>query len=980
MNVSMVMISPPEELIRRFGRCLALVCTVVGALVLLGWYFDIPWLKQLDSEWVSMKANTALGFVIAGLALYQRHQRVQPTQFFYWAAGLLTLLGLLTLAEYLLNSDFGIDQWLFQDNIAATATSHAGRMAPATALSFIFLGLAMMLWDSTATVAERLASGLVYSILLIAFLVVLGYGYSVQSLYRVQVFTAMALHTAFVFIALSISLLSLNTERGLMRILASPMTGGRIARRLLPVIVVLPLVLGWLRLEGQHLGWYDTNFGVALTILLMVLLLTLLVLHHAQLLNDQDSSLQMQNRLQTLILDSMSEGVVVIDTSGQFQVFNPAAEAIVGLGSTQTTSTEWNHYFGVFYPESMSLYPPDELPLLRSLAGVTINNETQFIRNPLCPEGVFINVSSRPLRNEQSQIIGAVAVFHDITEKRRTDEALAQALTHLAAQNKEIAANNKALEQTGRLKSEFLANMSHELRTPLNAIIGFSEVLKDGLAGPLSDKQAEYVEEVFDGAQHLLALINDILDLSKVEAGKLELETETVAVAKLLQDSLSIIKEKALQRHITLSLEISAAPQYLIADARKLKQIVYNLLSNAVKFTPDGGQVSVSARVVSRDAWPRFESVEMTVRQLPLPDNDWQDFLDITVCDSGIGIAAVDLARLFQPFMQVDASLARNFEGTGLGLMLVKRMAELHGGTVAVASALGQGTCFSVCLPYRRQDNNLNMVSPSQPESGHGLHAQAAAATKTAQQVLIIEDNKGAAEILRLYLQNAGFGVAWAVDAEQGLAMVTDHCPDLIILDLLLPQMSGWEVLERLKASPVLAHIPVVIVSIVAERQRGFALGAAQVLNKPLQRVELLAALNQLGFGSTDAQVYTVLAVDDDPSMHSLLTSFLSTEQNCSLHCVHSGREALDQIHQAMPDLLILDLMMPGLSGFDVIDVLKSDPATDALPILILTAKVITSADRERLNSHVLSIIEKSHFNRERFLAEVWRALRGQPS
>jgi len=969
----------PDVLIRRLGRLLALASAVVGVLVLCGWVLDLAWLTQLHPSWVSMKANTALGFTVAGTVLYLRHRQERVTLSFRMAAGFLALLGLFTLAQYVFGLNLGIDQWLFQEDSAAKATSHPGRMSPATALCFLLLGLAMLLRDSASDAGKNVAPWLGQTIALIAFLAILGYSYGVQSLYQVATFTSMALHTASAFMALSLALMSLDTERGPMRILASPATGGLMARRLFPVVFVLPLVLGWLHLQGQELGWYDTNIGVALSTLFTVLLLALLVLHSARLMNEQDASLQAQNRLQALILASMSEGVVVTNAHGRFQLFNPAAEATLGLGPTQSPIEEWNRYCGAFHPESMNPYRPEEIPLSRSLQGEMIDDEEQFIRNSQRPDGLFISVSARPLHNAQDEIVGAVAVFHDVTEKRRAETALAQAAAELRERNAEIVTKNSALENASRLKSEFLATMSHELRTPLNAIIGFSEVLKDGLGGTLSEQQAEYVDEVFDSAQHLLALINDILDLSKVEAGKMELETEPLAVAELLRGSLSIIKEQALRNHIALTLDLTGAPVHVIADARKLKQILYNLLSNAVKFTPEGGRVGVSARAVSREALRQVAPAGMALRQLPLPDSDWQEFLEIKVCDSGMGMPAAVLDQLFQPFMQVDASLARNFEGTGLGLALVKRMTELHGGTVAVASAPGQGTCLTVWLPCRTEGGCVENTGGS--EHSHALSEQATAIpteAAAAKHALVIEDDPAAAELLRLYLQGASFSVARAPDAEQGLAMAAAERPDLITLDLLLPHMSGWEALARLKANPELARVPVVIVSIVAERKLGVALGAAEVLQKPLRRRDLLDALHELGLSEKQGRPYSVLAVDDNPTMLTLLTSYLSAAKNCTLLTASSGREALDRIRQSLPDVLILDLMMPGLSGFDVIDELKADPATAALPILILTAKTITAADRERLNGQVLKIMEKGSFKREHFLNEVQRAVGGR--
>ena len=297
-----------------------------------------------------------------------------------------------------------------------------------------------------------------------------------------------------------------------------------------------------------------------------------------------------------------------------------------------------------------------------------------------------------------------------ILEQKNDD--LAKVNDELIGHQQQIAEKNRQLELASHLKSEFLANMSHELRTPLNAIIGFSELLKDGLQGALNDPQHASVTEIYHGGTHLLALINDVLDLSKVEAGQMNLDLEPVHVAAMLQSSLSIVKEKAHHRGIQLKLSIadeitgSDAPQ-MFADARKLKQIVYNLLSNAVKFTAERGHILILARRVTReqasdDALQHLAATaEMQIRLLPLPDNEYTDFLEISVTDNGKGIAGNDLQELFQPFVQLESSLTKKHEGTGLGLALIKRLAELHGGTVAVASAVEHGSCFVVWLPLR---------------------------------------------------------------------------------------------------------------------------------------------------------------------------------------------------------------------------------------------------------------------------------------
>lgn len=547
----------------------------------------------------------------------------------------------------------------------------------------------------------------------------------------------------------------------------------------------------------------------------------------------------------------------------------------------------------------------------------------------------------------------------EITVRKRTEHTLHQ---------KNIDLKNATLA-----KSRFLATMSHELRTPLNAIIGFSEVLKDGLFGKLSQKQNTYISQIFNSGQHLLALINDILDLSKIEAGKMTLDTDEVALNKLLQACLDDFTDRAEKRDIVLQFEAHEGDDCIIADERKLRQIVYNLLSNAVKFTPGGGEVRLSWHPVKRSELRIVAEEGMATRLLPLPPSNFEEFIEIRVSDNGIGISSQDLPNLFQTFVQLDSSLTRQHEGTGLGLNMISRLAELHGGTVGVASAPGQGTHFVVWLPWRKTKANDLIASPDPADSIGSPSLQ-----KPALQVLIIENDQSAAELLRIHLESAGFQAQWAPDAASALDLARQQPPDLITLDLLLPDSSGWEVLDKIKTMSQLDTVPVVIVSILAdemmETQKGFALGVAKMLQKPVARKTLLDAIATLGLGDGDASESTVLVIDDDPLAIELVTAHLQG-QNCKVLHAYNGYSALDIASQTRPDLIILDLMLPDISGFDVSDTLKRQLDTASVPILVLTAKTITKQERERLSGFVLKIMEKGSFNRQQFLAEVHRAL-----
>lgn len=592
----------------------------------------------------------------------------------------------------------------------------------------------------------------------------------------------------------------------------------------------------------------------------------------------------------------------------------------------------------------------------------------------LCP-AIYLNkllaivvvVSSRTLGDRDQSFLERICAqlgvaLHNVQQY----DDLKLLAGQLRLRSEEISRQNMQLEEASRMKSEFLANMSHELRTPLNAIIGFSEVMRDGLVGPMTEQQKEYVSDIFDSGQHLLYLINDVLDLSKIEAGKMVLEGEQTAIAQLLHNCLSIIREKAMAHRIQLSIDAPDTLGTSWLDPRKVKQIVYNLLSNAVKFTPENGKVALSARVVARqDVLCRMEKRPEMHTQLTA---DAAEYLEISVTDTGIGIAYPDMTRLFQPFVQLDSSLSRRFDGTGLGLVMVKKLAELHGGAVAVASIPDKGSTFTVWLPYHSDPASH---VPADAMAGGQAPGQS---LNTSPLVLIVEDEYRAADLIRLQLEKEGCRTVCAPTAEIALNMLHEGCsPDLITLDILLPGMDGWDFLARLKKESVHAHIPVVIISIVADGSKGLSLGASSVLQKPVSADELALALADLGFVQPSGAA-TVLVIDDDPRAVEIISTYLEKAGYTVLRA-YGGEEGLQVAQSHQPELIILDLMMPGIGGFEIVDTLKSAPKTAQIPIIVLTAKYLSPDDRKALNGHVLQIVEKAQFNHGNFISEVHRAL-----
>jgi len=572
-------------------------------------------------------------------------------------------------------------------------------------------------------------------------------------------------------------------------------------------------------------------------------------------------------------------------------------------------------------------------------------------------EETVVSYNAATFHNRDRKLQGVFAAARDVTERKRFERTLEE--------------KNIELIHASRMKSEFLATMSHELRTPLNAIIGFSEALKDGLMGQMSVTQHEYIGDIFTSGQHLLSLINDILDLSKVEAGMMALDLEAVDLKNLLSSSLSIVKEKAAAQNIRLELDGVEDMGLLQLDVRKTKQIVYNLLSNAVKFSANGGRVTLQARRVSR-ATVGTMSGGWAVHGFPLRDNEYNEFVEISVTDHGIGISRENMAKLFQAFSQIDSSLARRFEGTGLGLAMVKQLAELQGGAVAVASSEGEGACFAAWLPLRKQLAD----AATAPDSV--LAVNAAAPEFKERIALVVEDEDRAADLVRLLLEAEGFTVLRAASAEAALHMAPQQALSLITLDLQLPGIDGWEFLLRIRESKSLAQVPVVIISGHIDGNLTLTRGADAMLQKPISRAQLKASLSKLGLQAVQGHTHTVLVVDDDPLAVEVIAKFLPAPEYAVLRA-YGGGEAITMARRLRPDLILLDLMMPEVSGFDVVKILQGSSDTARIPILVVTAKMITAEDRAALSAdpaNIIHIVKKTEFNNELFIAEVRRTLR----
>lgn len=485
---------------------------------------------------------------------------------------------------------------------------------------------------------------------------------------------------------------------------------------------------------------------------------------------------------------------------------------------------------------------------------------------------------------------------------------------------------NTQLQEANEHKSVFLANMSHELRTPLNAILGFSELLIDDVGQQRLDSATglSFLEQIHTSGQHLLGLINDILDLSKIEAGQMELRLEVVDVDQIINEAVTMVEPLADKKQIRL--EAARGGGRLLADSAKLHQMLLNLLSNAIKFTPQGGSVEIAVA-------------------------NFADSLQIDVRDSGIGIAPADQERIFGEFQQVDSSVARQQTGTGLGLTLTRRFALLHNGSLTVRSEVGMGSTFRLTLPRTIGAAGTREVAAKDtpaPELGEDRPL-----------VLVVEDHPPAAELVVRHLARGGFRAEVARTGTEAVALARELRPVAITLDILLPELDGWGVLNQLKQEESTSDIPVVVVSVVDNPDLGRALGAIDYFVKPVSAKELLNRLNRYRFGRRfGREEVRVLVVDDEEANRRWLTEILEPA-GFTVIAAKGGRDAIEFAQSGRPDLVLLDLLMPEVNGFDVVSALRATEATAAIPIMILTGKNLSKSDKRQLNGHVAAILSR---------------------
>ena len=562
-----------------------------------------------------------------------------------------------------------------------------------------------------------------------------------------------------------------------------------------------------------------------------------------------------------------------------------------------------------------------------------------------------VQVSSSPLK-QANQDVGTIIFMRDMTHQKQVENEIRRVNLDLAA------ARDQAL-QSNRAKSAFLANMSHELRTPLNAIIGYSEMLQEEAEEANNTGNITDLQKIYGAGRHLLTLINDILDLSKIEAGKMDLYSEPFEIAPLIQEVVATLQPLIDQNRNTLTVNVPDDIGDMKADITKVRQALFNLLTNAAKFT-EKGEITLTA-----------------ARQ----DREHISWITYTVADTGIGMTPEQQTNLFQYFAQADPSTTRKYGGTGLGLAISQRFCQMMGGDITVESTVDEGSTFVIRLPAETPEFHpyaitsgygegdvtpTNIVAPEKRRFTATIQTERRTIMST---VLVIDNDPSVRDLLQRFLERSGFRTETAVDGKSGLHAARVLKPSVIILDVMMPLMDGWEVISALKSDSKLSDIPVIMLSMAEDKKRGFAMGAASFLSKPIEWGVLDKVVKKAVRGGTQ-NASPVLVVDDNAEIRELVSRTL-TKNGWTVTEAADGREALERVAEQTPALILLDLAMPEMDGFTFISKLNENETWRNIPVVVLTARDLSQVDKERLQGSVRSILSKGAYSSEQLLSEV---------
>ena len=637
-----------------------------------------------------------------------------------------------------------------------------------------------------------------------------------------------------------------------------------------------------------------------------------------------EAALERLNRQTQLILESAGEGIFGLNLQKKIVFVNLAGAKMLGYQAEELIGA---HQHALIHQKKKdgTPYSVHECPIQAAyLDGKSCHRDDEvFLRK----DGSFFAVEyiSTPIL-ENGQVTGAVTTFRDITERKQAEAALEEA--------KNTAENARALAEAANLaKSQFLANMSHELRTPLNAIIGYSEMLKEESEELGQETFIPDLQRIRSAGKQLLDLINDVLDLSKIEAGKMELYLETFELATVFKEVVNTIQPLIEKKDNTFTVISEDVLGEMYADMAKLRQILLNLLSNASKFT-EKGVISIE---VSRET------------------DEEEDWIRFCVTDDGIGMTAEQQDNLFRPFMQADSSTTRKYGGTGLGLVITKKFTEMMGGTIHVVSEFGHGSMFMLLLPVIVTETVIPPVEDFVLD-GEGI-------------VLVIDDDVMVLELLKNYLSKLGYAVAVAASGKEGLKFAKKLRPDAIILDVNMPAVNGWKVLSMLKSNPLLADIPVIIISIEARHEKGYALGATDYMVKPIHHEQLAIVLEKYHIGDNSPGL--IMLIEDDTIIREVVAEMIKNA-GWQVFKAENGKVALEHLDNKKPLMILLDLNMPIMNGFEFLTHLRKNDKWNSIPVIVLTSTHLDAEEQARLQGNqVETILHKESYKREELLWQI---------
>ncbi len=646
-----------------------------------------------------------------------------------------------------------------------------------------------------------------------------------------------------------------------------------------------------------------------------------------------DQRLRDQQFYTRSLIESNIDALMTTDPRGIITDVNKQMEALTGCTRDELIGAPFKNYF---------------TDAERAQAGIKLvlsdKKLTDYELTVRARDGkkTVVSYNATTFYDRDRQLQGVFAAARDVTERKRFEQSLQESNLELENAIEGAAKAKEAAETANKTKSLFLANMSHELRTPLNAILGYSEMLQEEAADQELEEFVPDLQKIHSAGKHLLALINDILDLSKIEAGKMELFLETFDIARMIDEVESTVKPMVAKNANALGIQRAPNLGAMHADQIKVRQGLFNLLSNAAKFTHEG--------TITLDA----ERQKM----------DGREWIVFRVTDTGIGLSSEQIVKLFQDFTQADASTTRKFGGTGLGLALTRRFCQMMGGDVTVQSVAGEGSTFTIKIPAivgetKPATDELAGVVASPDENG--------AEAPPASCVLVIDDDPVQRDLMQRFLGKEGFCVRTAEGGEAGLRMARQLKPVAITLDVMMPDMDGWSVLSQLKADAMLRDIPVIMVTMVDDPERGFTLGAAEYATKPVDRQHLSQTLKKYTCANPPCPV---LIVEDDRATRALTRAILERE-GWKVSEAPNGRVALEQMERERPTLILLDLVMPEMDGFEFADLVREHPEWSTIPIVVLTGKDLSEQERERLSGSVETILLKAGDSREALLDQV---------